>query len=333
MAENGKPGADPGREWVPASFFPVSPLMIFPEAMGTFSVFLRQGREFVLYTTSGERFTEEHRQTLYASGVEDIYVQTVEKADFDRYVEENLGRMLDNEDIPLHERSRVLTKATETVLNETFGKKLPATLNPEHFRRIGCIVRQSLRFLSDPRALKALGPFIAHDYKTYTHSMHVFLFTMSILNTYDMDEESLYECGLGAMLHDLGKTRIPLTILNKKGKLTPQERAVIETHPLQGVALCASLDISQTTFNCILFHHERMDGKGYPSGILAEDIPVPVRAITLADVYDALTSKRPYAEARTAFDALTLMRKEMTGFFDMEIFKRFVEILAGADLA
>ncbi len=333
MADNGKPEPKKAREWIPASFFPVSPLMIFPEAMGTFSVYLRQGSEFVLYTTSGQRFTEEHRQTLYQSGVEDIYVQTVEKPDFDQYVEDNLGRMLDNEDVPLHERCKILTKATENVLSETFGTKLPTTLNPEHFQRVGTIIRQSLRFLSDERALKALGPFISHDYRTYTHSMNVFLFTMSILNTYDMEEEELYQCGLGAMLHDIGKTRIPKEILNKKGKLTPQERTVIETHPLQGVALCASLDISQTTFNCILFHHERVDGNGYPSGIPAEDIPIPVRAISLADVYDALTSNRPYAKALPAFKALTLMRHEMMGFFDMEVFKRFVEILAGADLA
>ena len=314
------------------TFFPVSPLMIFPDVMGTFSVFLRQGSDFVLYTRSGERFTERHRQSLHASGVGEIYVQAEDKPNFDLYVEQNLGRILANEDLPPTERSRVLYKAAEGVLEEVFDTRLPASARGKQFERVSGIVRQSLAFLSDERTLKAMAPFISHDYKTYTHSMHVFLYTTSLLADEGYSEEELYEIGLGAMLHDLGKARIPLAVLNKKGSLNDQERDLIRTHPLQGVAMCANLGISQLTFNCILFHHERVDGGGYPSGIKEEDIPLPVRAITLCDVYDALTSKRPYADAQTPFEALTTMRYDMKGHFDMEVFKRFVGMLSGANI-
>ncbi|MGE4553159.1 MAG: HD-GYP domain-containing protein [Desulfovibrionaceae bacterium] len=315
------------------TFFPVSPLLLFPDVMGTFSVFLRQGKDFVLYTRSGERFSERHRQNLHASGVTEVYVQTEDKPDFDRYVEQNLGRVLDNEELTPSDRSRVLYTAAEDVLEEVFDTRLPAAARGRQVERIGGIVRQSLDFLADERTLKAMAPFIRHDYKTYTHSLHVFLYTVSLLIGEGYAGEELYEVGLGAMLHDLGKARIPLTVLNKKGTLNDQERDVIRTHPLQGVAMCANLEVSQLTFNCILFHHERMDGGGYPSGIGEDDIPVPVRAITLCDVYDALTSKRPYAEARTPFEALTVMRYDMKGHFDMAVFKRFVEMLSGADIA
>lgn len=320
------------RSWIPASFFPVSPLILVPEALGEFSVYLRQGDDFVLYARSGEKFTVGQRVKLFESGVGEVYVQTVEKPSFDRYVETNLGGILLDESLPLRERSRLFYESTAGVICDAFNEKLPPRLMEEKFRRIENVVRQSLDFLRDDRALKTIAPFISHDYKTYTHSLQVFVYALSLLSCFDVPEEEHYEYGLGAMLHDIGKTRIPLKVLNKRGALNPEERALVETHPVQGVALCAGLDISQKTFNCVLFHHERVDGAGYPSGIGGEDIPLAVKCISIADVFDALTSNRPYAPAMRAYDALILMRHEMIGAFDMGVYKRFIEMLSGAEM-
>jgi HD-GYP domain-containing protein (c-di-GMP phosphodiesterase class II) len=320
------------RNWIPASFFPVSPLILVPEALGEFSVYLRQNKEFVLYARSGEKFTAEQRVKLFESGVGEVFVQTVEKPGFDKYVEDNLGGILTDASLPMQERSRLFYEATANVVRDAFNDKLPPRLMEEKFARIETMVRQSMDFLKDERALKAIGPFISHDYKTYTHSLHVFVYALSLLACFDVPEEEHYEYGLGAMLHDIGKTRIPLKVLNKRGALTQEERSLVETHSVQGVALCAGLDISQRTFNCILFHHERMDGTGYPSGIGGMDIPLAVKCITIADVFDALTSNRPYAPAMRAYDALILMRHEMAGAFDMSVYKRFIEMLSGSSL-
>ncbi|MGE4291392.1 MAG: HD-GYP domain-containing protein [Desulfovibrio sp.] len=320
------------RKWIPASFFPVSPLILVPEALGEFSVYLRQNKEFVLYARSGEIFTTEQRVKLFESGVSEVYVQTVEKPGFDRYVEQNLGGILMDESLPMRERSRLFYDATATVVRDAFNDKLPPRLVEEKFCRIKSVVRQSMDFLRDERTLKTLGPFISHDYKSYTHSLQVFVYTLSLLACFEVPEEEHFEYGLGALLHDIGKTRIPLRVLNKRGALTQEERSLVETHSVQGVALCAGLDISQRTFNCILFHHERMDGKGYPSGIGGDDIPLAVKCITVSDVFDALTSHRPYAPAMRAYDALILMRHEMAGAFDLGVYKRFIEMLSGASL-
>ncbi|MEF2144922.1 MAG: HD domain-containing phosphohydrolase [Desulfovibrionaceae bacterium] len=321
------------RKWVPAAFFPVSPLILVPEAMGNFSVYLRQDNDFVLYAKGGEKFTEAQRHKLFESGVSEVYVQTTDKPGFDDYVERNLGGILMDESLPLKERSRLFYETSNSVVREAFSERLPPRLAEDQFERLSNVVKQSMRFLKDARALRAIGPFISHDYRTYTHSLQVFVYAMSMLAAVGVPEDELYEYGLGAMLHDIGKTRVPRSILNKRGALTPQERRVVMTHSVQGVALCANLGISQRTFNCILFHHERMDGKGYPSGIGGEDLHISVRAISLADAYDALTSNRPYAPAMRPYDALNLMRHEMQGAFDMDLFKLFIEILSGAALA
>lgn len=313
-------------------FFPVSPLMLFPEAMGRFSVYLRQQGGYVLYTSAGETFTEAHRKRLHDMGVEEIFVESSDREQFDQYVAANLGRILQDESIVLADRSRIFVDTAGSAIREALSTRLPGDISPRLFRRVSDIVGASLDFLAGENALKALGPFIAGDYRTYTHSLQVFLYTVSMLATYEMDRETLFEFGLGAMLHDLGKTRIPRRILEKRGSLSQEERELVQTHPVQGVAACANLGISQNTFNCILFHHERMDGSGYPSGISGAEIPRAVRVLGLADVYDALTTDRPYAKASTPYEALSVIRHDLEGQFDMDVYKRFVEVLSGADL-
>lgn len=316
----------------PVSYFPVSPMMLFPDALGEFSVYLWQGGDFVLYTRSGQRFTHRHREILHNSGVKEVYVQSDEKPNFDTYLENNLGHILVNEELPLEDRSKVFYEASSGVVEEVFRNKLPAALNQAYFHRVSTIVESSIRFLASDHSLAAVAPFISHDYKTYTHCIHVFIFTVAILNTYDLPEKDLFECGLGAMLHDLGKTNIPRAILNKRGPLTSDERAVIRGHTLHGVSMCSMLPLSQNAINCILFHHEKLDGSGYPAGLSGDDIPLPVRAIAVADIYDALTTARPYADAMQPYEALKLIRHEMHEELDMDLFKRFVAVLGGAEL-
>nr|WP_147822650.1 HD-GYP domain-containing protein [Salidesulfovibrio onnuriiensis] len=306
--------------------------MLFPDALGCFSVYLWQGGDFVLYTRSGQRFTSRHREILHNNGVKEVYVQSDEKPDFDKYLEDNLGSILVNDALPLEDRSSVFYEASSGVVEEVFRSKLPSALNESYFRRVSSIVESSIRFLAEAHSLSAIAPFISHDYKTYTHCIHVFIFTVAILNTYGLPERELFECGLGAMLHDLGKTNISKSILNKRGPLTQDERAIVKGHPLHGVSMCSMLPLSQNSINCILFHHEKLDGSGYPAGLSGEDIPLPVRAIAVADIYDALTTARPYAEAMLPYEALNLMRREMHEELDMEVFKRFVAVLGGADM-
>lgn len=316
----------------PVSFFPVSPSMIFPEALGTFSVYLWQGGDFVLYTKSGQTFSNRHRERLLMSGVKEVYVQSSEKPSYDKYVEENLGSILLNENLPPEEKSKVFYDASSSVINEIFSQKLPSSIRSTQFERISSIVKDSIQFLSEGKSLSAIAPFISHDYKTYTHCLHVFIFTVTMLHTYGMGEQDLFECGLGALLHDIGKTRIPPRILNKRGSLTTDERTVIMEHPLYGVSLCAHIPLTQNSINCILFHHEKMDGSGYPAGLQGTDIPVAVRVIAVADIYDALTTARPYADAMPPYEALTLMRHEMRSHLDMDVFKRLVAVLGGAQI-
>jgi len=321
---------DPTRK-ADSIYFKVSPMMLFPGTLGKFSVYLKQGPSaYVLYTSAEERFTERHRKTLYENGVEEVFVLSEHRDTYEEYVEENLGAILLNENIPIKERSRVFYDASTSIVKEIFSKNLPLSMEKKHFERMANFVRKSSHYLSLDKSLKTIASFISHDYQTYSHCVHVFVYTMAVLHTYEMPAREITQHGMGAILHDVGKTQIPKKILNKPERLTKEEFDVIKTHPLHGVSMCSQMPLGQEALNGILFHHEKMDGSGYPTGMLGGNIPLPVRVLTVCDVYDALVSERPYAKSVSPYQALRIMRDEMKGAFDLDVFKRLISILSDA---
>ncbi len=132
----------------------------------------------------------------------------------------------------------------------------------------------------------------------------------------------------GAYLHDIGKLAIPDHILFKPGALTPEEWKVMKTHAERGVRICSSMRSLAPVLPIIRHHHERWDGSGYPDGLKKEEIPLLARILQLADIYDALTTSRPYKRALTSEEALQSIREEAErGWRDPDLVDRFAEIL------
>lgn len=314
-------------------YFKVSPLMLFPETHGNFPVYLRQDGQYVLYAGKSEMFTAQHKARLHEMGMREVFVLKGHRKRYDRYVEENLGAILGNEEVPMAERAQIFYGTSLELVKAALIESLPGSLPKGQLLQIQEFVRQTARFLSRKDALKSIGSLISHDFKVYRHSVNVFVFTTALLQTYDLDEKIMLECGVGAILHDIGKQKIPSDILDKPIGLSKAEAAVYQTHPIRGVAMVANLAVSGEVYNSILFHHERMDGSGYPSGLTGSDIPFLVRLLSVADRYESLVSGKPYREAMTPYQALRVIsEREKTGF-DAEIVKRLVLVLSGAGFA
>lgn len=306
--------------------------MLFPSTCGDFSVFLMVRDRYVLYAGPGETFTQAHKERLHESGVKRVHVLAEHREAYEQYVQENLGRILADDNLPLTDRAGVFYDVSLSIVRDIFDSRLPTGLDNRRLGHLELFVRKALRFLATDGSLKSLAGLIGHDYQTYSHSVHVFIFTTAILRTFEFSEDELMSAGMGAILHDLGKVLIPRAILNKKGKLSPSEWEVVKSHPVKGVALCANVPTNQSVLNSVLLHHERVDGAGYPSGIRGDQIPMAVKAVSVADVYDALTTKRPYAPRISPFEALTIMRDEMTGHFDAAVYRKLVLVLSGAEI-
>jgi len=169
----------------------------------------------------------------------------------------------------------------------------------------------------------------AKDNYTSGHSQRVGTYAEDLgaaMGLAGRERRNLRRAGL---LHDIGKIGIDLAYLNKPGALTTAEYEDVKRHPVIGYEICRPLRTMAPLLSLIRSHHERLDGRGYPDGLKAAQIPVALRCLTVADVYDALTSDRSYRKAMTADAALTLMRKEATvGMWDMRIVDTLGEVVA-----
>jgi putative nucleotidyltransferase with HDIG domain len=150
------------------------------------------------------------------------------------------------------------------------------------------------------------------DEYTNGHCHRVATFATALARRLDFDEATLKWFEMGAYLHDVGKIEVPLEILNKPGKLDAAEWEIMKSHTVAGDAIVAGLGFPWDVGPIVRNHHERWDGGGYPDGLAGEGIPLPARVLTVADVYDALTTDRPYRAAFPTEKALGVM-EEMSG--------------------
>ncbi|OBQ56902.1 HD-GYP domain-containing protein [Halodesulfovibrio spirochaetisodalis] len=310
-------------------FFPVLPSLALRSNRGNFDIYIRCDDTFALYAKAGDSFTEHHETILLNNGRKSVYIRRDQRPEFFEHLVTHLGETLLDESIPRPARAQIFYETSLEIVEEIFTGELPPSLDRGTFDRVFEFVTKGVSFLTLENSLQTMGSIIAHDYQTYSHSLHVFVYSQLILQTYGFEERDLVQFGLGAILHDIGKKKIPEAILTKPGKLSTVERQYINTHPVHGAGICASLPLSQDALNCILFHHEKLDGSGYPCGLKDEDIPLPVRAVTIADIYDAIRSTRPYSEGTDAFRTLRIMKEEMATQIDMNVFRRFIRILSG----
>lgn len=166
------------------------------------------------------------------------------------------------------------------------------------------------------------------DAYTFTHSVNVCILSMYIALTAGY-EKNLIDIGTGALLHDIGKTQTPESILRKEGPLEIEEMDIIRQHPANGAKLLIdSAYTNEIVLSCVLDHHEKLDGSGYPDKKCDPSISPFARITCIADIYDALTTDRPYRKAFTPFDALLMMGQDMEGQLDPQLFEHFVSTVS-----
>lgn len=176
----------------------------------------------------------------------------------------------------------------------------------------------------NPSALISLARLKTKDDYTYMHSVAVCALMVSLAKQLGMDEGQVREAGLAGLLHDIGKMMMPLDVLNKPGALTEAEFNVIRSHPVRGYQMLKEGGaVPASALDVCLHHHEKMDGTGYPQKLKGEQISLLARMGAVCDVYDAITSTRPYKSAWDPAGSIQRMA-QWTGQFDPQIFKAFV---------
>jgi putative nucleotidyltransferase with HDIG domain len=170
------------------------------------------------------------------------------------------------------------------------------------------------------------------DVYTHGHCERVADYACALARDVGFDEITMFWFRIGALLHDVGKIVVPLEILNKPGRFTPEEREIMERHAPAGAELLADIDFPWDILPMVRGHHEKWDGTGYPDRLAGENIDITARITCIADVFDALTTDRPYRPGFTVDEALAMMTKDVGKMFDPDLFPRFVRIMRETQL-
>ena len=180
----------------------------------------------------------------------------------------------------------------------------------------------------NPGALISLARLKTADDYTYMHSVAVCAMMVALAKQLGLDEEQTRSAGIAGLMHDLGKAAMPMDVLNKPGKLTDAEFAIIKTHPEEGYKLLQSgTDVDPMVLDVCLYHHEKVDGSGYPKGLKGDQISLFAKMGAVCDVYDAITSNRPYKLGWDPAESLRKMAEWASGHFDGKVFQAFVKSL------
>jgi putative nucleotidyltransferase with HDIG domain len=223
----------------------------------------------------------------------------------------------------LRQASRIIAKAKEMIASVFSDIRMGQTVDVD---ALVPLVDEILNSLTrNPFALICLARLKTADDYTFMHSISVCGLMISLARQLGLSDEEIREAGIGGLLHDLGKATSPQHMLNKPGKLTPEEFSEIKLHTTDGYRILLDGNgFTEVITDICLHHHEKMDGSGYPEGLSSDQISLFAKMSAVCDVYDAITSNRPYKSAWDPAEAISNMA-EWKGHFDPVVFQAFVK--------
>lgn len=210
--------------------------------------------------------------------------------------------------------------ARQYATGTSIGTAVRSLLSVDPVERIEAGIAPSIRALVIATELR--------DRYTAGHSYRVAIWALRLGEALGLPPEQLRALAQGGIIHDVGKIEVPDQVLNKPGRLTPDEREIIEKHPVAGFDMCKRLGFLPDELAIIRHHHERWDGTGYPDRLMGEQIPLLARVLAIADVYDALTSTRSYRAAWSHDRAMALILEESGKAFDPACVAAWVRLMA-----
>ena len=299
---------------------------LLDNSMTDFDLFVQVGGHFILYSGNGYKWQRTELNNLLTGGYSHLWIHPSELTKADIY--EKMSR--------LPSLSQVLRPSERIIEIEQIGATFTRFLHEGEITE--CCMQKGKEIASqlvdciqeDPSCIKELSGLGEHDHYTYLHSIRVSAYATAIAAQMGLSsQEHLRLIALGGIFHDIGKSIVPLHIINKQGPLLESEWTTMRQHPTAGFERVKDTMLHHVSREIILHHHERLNGSGYPHGLDKSSILPEVQIATLADIYDALTSSRSYQNKRSRFEALDFIRHRLLRTeISVDAFKALIECLA-----
>ena len=291
---------------------------------------VRPDEPVVLYAERNIPFTDESRVRLLDNKIEYLYVSSKQEGQYRRYLEDNLSAILSDNSVDVESKTEILYFSAHGLMQEIFD-------NPSldgGLERGAELVDNTVKFMRSERsAIRHLIETAATDYHTYTHSVNGCVLGIALAHRIGYEiRTQVRDFGRGALLRDIGITKLDPAIRDNPGKLTVSQYEQIKQHPIMGERMLRELgEGSPIALDLVRHHHERMDGTGYPDRLHGDEIAPIVRILTIADVFDSLTTRRPYQRRLGTFDALQLMSYDMQGELDPDFLRAFIAMMGNPE--
>lgn len=264
---------------------------------------------------------------LLRHGIMEIYIREGEE-DPEEETEIVIPQAVQNtiEKVRVPDRARVqLTESVKKRVSEGIQFLYSNTEDSNFAEASNNVAGELMKAVTENDAIAVdISALKVSDEYTFKHSVDVATMAMIIGKKHGLDEDAVREVGIAGLLHDMGKSRIPNEVLNKPARLTDEEFHLMKQHALFGYQILKEKnEFNDKILLGVLQHHEKLNGKGYPMGVSAEKIHLYARLISVADIYDALVTERPYKKGFSQRDAIEMIMA-MTGELDIDVMRSFL---------
>ena len=303
--------------------------LIRPDSIPAVSFFVKRGKRYRLFRSKQEKFSAFEIQALLDSGFDKVFLERHDSNLVRQYLETFLSGGGGSAQSQIAQEAQVglMRSAAVRITEEMFQDPSPENIR-KGMKAVSGFVNLLVR---DPKAFYHLIRLSSHDPYTYQHSVGVGLNAIALGKRLKMDSEAdLMDLGISGLLHDIGKTKVKPEIINKPGPLDKPEWEEMRQHTSWGYDILKdNRDVSQRAKMGVLHHHEENAGGGYPHGLTDNQISVFAKIITIADIFNALTTDRTYSKAKSPFEAFKLMQSVMMHKIDKQLFAEMVMIYGG----
>jgi HD-GYP domain-containing protein (c-di-GMP phosphodiesterase class II) len=310
-----------------ADVIPISLATLSTSMSAGLDLFLKpdDGDQLALYRRADIAMTPEDLERLRARGVRQLFIRHNDRAHYQAYLRKLAETSLLDDGVDGNAVSAAVNEVVLDVLQSAFeggdNDRIVESAN-----ELGSLTARLIT--SDQFATSDLLRVLKHDYATFTHSTNVAFYAGLLASGLSFSLDDVQKIVVGGLLHDLGKLDIDDRILCKPGRLTDREFRKVSMHPTIGFRrLARRADLTAHQLMMVYQHHERVDGNGYPARCTADDIDLWAKICTVVDVFEALTSYRPYRSPMTRKRALEIMARERGTAFDPELLSCWERII------